>query len=171
MSRAPRRKVFVSYHHTADASWYDRFVDVFSETYQIVRDNSVDRAIGSEDADYVIRRIRDNYLTGSSATIVLCGKNTWGRKYVDWEILSSLNQRMGLIGLILPSNVVGTDGKHVVPERLMDNIKQGYARWRVWSTVRSDPRKLSLLIEEALTKDKGLIDNSCPKRLRNASLR
>src|SRR5438874_1865601 len=82
----PRRKVFVSYHHAADSDAYAAFARVFSEGLELVQDNSVERRIGSDDADYVIRRIRENYLTGSSVTIVLCGRNTYGRKFVDWEI-------------------------------------------------------------------------------------
>lgn len=167
---AVRRKVFVSYHHDADRAYYDAFVRLFSGTYNVVHDNSVDRPIGSEDADYVIRRIRENYLTGSTATIVLCGQYTWGRKYVDWEILASLNQRMGLLGLNLPTNLLNSNGKYSVPARLHDNIESGYAIWRSWNTVVRKPSSFSALVEAAIANDKGLIDNSRPKRLRNATI-
>src|SRR2546423_15153149 len=77
-----RRKVFVSYHHDADGAYYDAFARLFSRGLEVVRDNSIERRIGSDDPDYVMRRIRENYLTGSSVTIVLCGWNTFGRKHV-----------------------------------------------------------------------------------------
>lgn len=166
-----RRKVFVSYHHGGDIGYYNKFVNIFSSTYQIVHDNSVRQPIQSVDADYVIRRIRERFLTGASVTIVLCGNNTGGRRYVDWEILASLNQQMGLIGLNLPTNRANPNGKYDVPGRLNDNIKSGYALFRNWYTITNTPQNLSPLIETALQKSKGLIVNNQPKRLRSASLR
>ena len=84
--RAIRRKVFVSYHHDLDQAYYDRFSALFCGVYDILQDRSLDRRIGSEEAEYVMRRIREDYLRGSSVTIVLCGRETPWRKYVDWEI-------------------------------------------------------------------------------------
>lgn len=167
---APRRKVFISYHHAGDASYYDAFVRVFGQGYELIRDHSVDREIDSLDADYVIRRIRERYLTGASATIVLCGRNTWGRRYVDWEILASLNQEMGLVGLNLPTNLPTLNGTYSVPGRLHDNVQTGYAVFLQWNSVISDPTKLAQGIESALAKPKRLIDNSRSKRLRSESL-
>src|SRR4051812_45355630 len=110
-----RRKVFLSYHHGGDRPYYQWFADKFANELQLVHDNSVERTIGSKDPDYVIRRIRENYLTGASVTIVLCGRNTWGRRYVDWEILASINQQMGIIGLNLPTNEQLDNGTYRTP--------------------------------------------------------
>jgi hypothetical protein len=65
-----KRKVFVSYHHGGDRAYYDAFINAFSNTYDVIQDNSVERAVDRTNADYVIRRIRENYITGSSCTIV-----------------------------------------------------------------------------------------------------
>lgn len=69
--------------------------------------------INSTDTDYVMRRIRERYLHGSSVTIVMVGRCTWARRYVDWEIQASLRRGTGilpngLIGIILPSGVGAT---------------------------------------------------------------
>ena len=42
------------------------------------------------DTERVMQRIRDEYLKDSTVTVVLIGQHTWQRKYVDWEIYSSL---------------------------------------------------------------------------------
>ena len=81
--QAVKRKVFVSYHHHEDQGFYDAFSKTFCETYDVITDNSLERRIDSEDANYVIRRIREGYVSDSSSTIVLVGKDTWGCKYVD----------------------------------------------------------------------------------------
>ena len=51
-----------------------------------------DDVIESTDTDYVMRRIRELYLQDSTVTIVLIGKCTWARRFVDWEIQASLRQ-------------------------------------------------------------------------------
>jgi hypothetical protein len=167
---APRRKVFVSYHHDNDGSYYQDFARLFDTYHEVVTDNSVERRIDSDDSEYVMRRIRENYLTGSSVTIVLCGPYTWGRKYVDWEILASLNQRMGLIGLNLPTNPLTSDNTYSVPGRLHDNIQSGYAGWLQWSTTFANPQVLLTEIEASLARSKSLIDNSRARRARNGSI-
>jgi len=45
----------------------------------IFTDKSLERRIDSEDADYLRRTIRENNISGSSLTIVLCGAETWKR--------------------------------------------------------------------------------------------
>lgn len=65
-------RIFVSYHHHGDHAYYDEFSRFFSDTYEAVQDNSVEREIDSDDAEYVSRCIRENYITGTSCTVVLC---------------------------------------------------------------------------------------------------
>lgn len=72
--------------------------------------NTVSNGDISDDcsANYIMQQIRENYLSDSTVTIVLIGKETWKRKYVDWEISASIrntqkNPRSGLIGILLPS--------------------------------------------------------------------
>lgn len=89
-----RRKCFISYHH--EDQWYvNKFVDDFdhyADTF-IARglgQSMADEIINSTNTDYVMSQIRVRYLRDSSVTIVLMGPCTWARRYVDWEIQSSL---------------------------------------------------------------------------------
>jgi hypothetical protein len=125
----PKRKIFVSYHHGNDRYYYDEFARIFASAYEAIQDNSVDRLIDSNDADYVIRKIREDYITGTSCTIVLCGAETPWRKFVDWEIKATLDKQHGLIGVNLPTNPSNANGTCTVPDRLHDNIQTGYALW------------------------------------------
>lgn len=68
-----RRKIFVSYHHGGDQRFYDEFSRLFHDEWETVFDNSLERQIDSDNADYVMRRIRDNYITGTSCTVLLIG--------------------------------------------------------------------------------------------------
>jgi hypothetical protein len=65
-----KHRIFVSYHHAGDQPYYDAFSKAFHDTYDVIYDNSLNRQVDSDDVDYVRRRIADNYITGSSCTIV-----------------------------------------------------------------------------------------------------
>jgi MTH538 TIR-like domain (DUF1863) len=165
--RPTRRKVFISYHHRGDQACYDAFSRHFCDTFEAVRDNSVDRIFDSGDADYVMRKIREDYLSGTSCTIVLCGPLTPWRKYVDWEIKATLDKAHGLIGVILPNNPPSEDGSFAVPYRLFDNILSGYAPWVKWEALGQGADHLQQLVEIANSRSKILIVNSRPMRERN----
>jgi len=94
-----RPRVFLSYHHAVDQPYYDAFSRTFHDRYETIRDNSRDRKIDSDVTDYVMRRIREEHVAGTSCTIVLCGLETRWRKYVDWEIKATLDKQHGLMPL------------------------------------------------------------------------
>lgn len=91
--------------------------------------------VNSNNTDYVMRRIRELYIQDSTVTLVLIGKCTWARRYVDWEIQASLCHGetivpKGLLGIVLPS----AGSNPTAPQRLDLNLKgtngdEGYARW------------------------------------------
>lgn len=122
----PKRKVFISYHHQ-DQVQVDTFRRLYDDTYNIFTDCSLDEAIESNDLDYVNRTIREEYITGTSVTIVLCGANTHKRKCVDWEIYSTLSKRHALLGIALPESYDPIRQAHIVPDRLNTNYQNGYA--------------------------------------------
>lgn len=156
----PRRSIFVSYYHLGDQAYYNEFSRLFSSTYWIVRDNSLDRIIESDDADYVRQTIREDYITGTSCTFVLCGPITPYRKYVDWEIKATLDKQHGLIGVKLPELAIVNNGCHK-PARLQDNIDSKYAVWTHWETLRNGgAAALKQVVEEAIGKSNELINNS-----------
>lgn len=153
-----RRKIFVSYHHGGDQHYYDEFSRFFHDKFEAVFDNSLERQIDSDNVDYVMQRIRDKHLTGTSCTVVLIGGKTHERKYVDWEIKATLAKQHGLVGIVLPTHTLNPSGQIIVPDRFFDNANTGYATWTHWNglTVQG----LTNVLEEAIAKPKNLIDNS-----------
>src|SRR6266566_9298796 len=109
-----------------------------------------------------MRRIREDYLTGTSGTVVLCGKETPWRKFVDWEIKATLDKQHGLVGVGLPDNPV-TNGKVRVPDRFLDNYQSGYAVWLSWEQLflnqQPNVAVFRRAIENANAKSKDLIEN------------
>lgn len=166
--RLPQSRIFVSYHHRADRWYYEEFSRVFHDRLEVIEDCSVEREIDSEDPEYVHRAIRENCISGTSCTIVLCGAQTFGRKHVDWEIKTTLDKEHGLIAVRLPTNVGDGAGKWYVPDRLLDNIENGYALTTTWTEIHSTPALLTIKIAEARAREKRLIKNDRPMRGRNA---
>ena len=107
-----RRKCFISYHH-ADQHAVNQFVRDFDHGHNTF----IARGLGEEmpgdiiqstNTDYIMRRIRERFLSDSTVTIVIMGACTWARRYVDWELQSSLRRGEyttpnGLLGIKLPS--------------------------------------------------------------------
>lgn len=172
-----RHKCFVSYHE-ADTDEVEGFLDSFGDIFiaRIIGVSPEDPFIDSDDDDYIKRRIRELYLADSTVTIVLIGKCTWSRRFVDWELASTLrndtkNKRSGLVGITLPSIASYSDREP--PARLSDNLPSngtdGYARWKKYPNKKSDLRSW---IHDAFTaRDtrSHLVDNSRALRQRNGS--
>ncbi len=162
-----RRKIFVSYHHAHDQGYYNELSRVLHDQMDVVFDNSLDRRIDSDNTEYVIQRIRDNFISGTSCTIVLCGPETYQRKYVDWEIKATLDKGHGLIGLHLPTAVRGDQGGILVASRLYQNIQSGYALWKSWNDLAANPRLMATWIEDAVARDQSKIVNPHEIKSRN----
>ncbi len=167
-----RRSIFVSYHHADDQTYCDLFSRLFSDTYSVIRDNSLREEIWSDDPEYIMRRIREEYLTGTSCTIVLCGRETPWRKFVDWEIKATLDKQHGLIGIALPS-VLKSNGKVVVPHRFFDNFYSGFAHWLTWDQLLTDGRANTSALQQAVElangRPKQLIKNDRQAMTRNGT--
>lgn len=127
-----KHRVFISYYHE-DQIEVNNFINTFDRerkifTYRALGALDDINLMDSTNTDYIMGRIRRDYIKDSTVTIVLIGKNTWGRRYVDWEIKASLmqgqNNPNGLIGIKLPS--AGRYPK--IPERLELNVSSGYAK-------------------------------------------
>ncbi len=164
----PKRRVFISYHHQ-DQAWVDLFRTTFSSTYDLFADHSLDQAIDSDNLAYVYRAISENYITGSSITIVICGADTWRRKCVDWEIYATLDKGHALLGVTLPHNLEWRNSQYIsiVPDRLQANIVTRYAHCVNWSL---DAASLNPAMEHALAlsnQNKQYKDNSAPQMTRN----
>lgn len=165
---AIRPRIFVSYHHANDQSWYGLFTTNFSIAYDVFTDTSLERKVDSNDVDYARRVIREQNIKGSSVTIVLCGAETWKRRWVDWEIQMTLNKQHALIGINLPTCAVNQFGQRIVPGRLVDNINSGYAVLCDW------PQDVAMLHQsigdaQARTRIPSNIINTRPTMKRSTS--
>jgi hypothetical protein len=150
-----KREVFISYFH-ADKREVDDFIyrwDTLEKVFTAKALGSFDNDdfINSDNPEYVMGEIRRKYLMDSSVTILLVGKCTHGRRYVDWELKSSLrcglNTPNGLLAFVLPSAMPTAYGLYgplqwherawpAIPERLAANWnyidqKNSYARYWV----------------------------------------
>lgn len=160
-----RRKVFIS-HFKGDRLEVDAFIKQFSTVFipKVLGANDNDDFINSTDTDYVMKRIREKYLEDSTVTIVLLGSCTHSRRYIDWEIKSSLRQGQytpnGLLCILLPSQ----GNSAFLPPRMVANWTSDeancYARYRAYPESQSE---LSTWIEDAYqarTTRAHLIQNS-----------
>ena len=163
-----KRKVFISYHRGDRAE-----VDAFINKWANVEGVFIPKALGvydnedfiiSENPEYIMNQIRSRFLGDSTVTIVLIGTCTHNRRYVDWELKTSLRRGSytpnGVMGIILPSSGANA----YLPPRLKDNwIKEHtncYARYWV---APSSADQLGLWIEDAYdarTSRAGLIQNA-----------
>ena len=171
-----KRKIFISFHQS-DRREADAFIEqwathegVFVPKVLGASDN--DDFINSSDPEYVMGQIRAKYLGDSSVTIVLIGKCTHSRRYVDWEIKSSLRQGNGtpngLLGIVLPS--LGNSAH--LPPRFKENWQSGenncYARYR---SAPTSADQLGGWIEDAFSariSRANLINNSADMMKYNA---
>jgi hypothetical protein len=168
-----RHKCFVTFHH-ADEDEVKKFIEDFEDAFipRVLGVSDEDDFIDSTDTGYVMDQIREKYLTDSTVTIALVGKCTWARRYVDWEVYSTLrddknNRRSGLMAITLPS-AADYSGKKL-PLRVDDNVDgdKKYARW--WK-YPSSVSSLQTLIEEAFvarTDKASLIVNSRERKINN----
>ena len=149
-----KRRVFIS-HYKGDRTEVDMFINEFANQQKVfipyvLGANDNDEFINSTDPNYVMSQIRAKYLQDTTVTIVLVGSCTHSRRYVDWEIKSSLQQGLtrpnGIMGIILKSQ----GGNAHMPPRLFDNWNESqqncYARYWVYP---SNAQQLSNWIEDA----------------------
>ncbi|MEU2536605.1 TIR domain-containing protein [Streptomyces iakyrus] len=173
-----RHKCFLSYH-AVDAEEVLAFVESFGD-YFIPRAIGVsedDPVIDSEDSDYIMDRIRSKYLANSTVTIVMVGKCTSARKFVDWEIYSSLrrgkvNRLNGLMAIQLPS---GRNANAALPPRMQDNVMRaesrdiGYGRYYAYPTRGGTLQKWIQDAFDARNTRNHLIDNTRARKKINSS--
>jgi hypothetical protein len=139
-------KVFVSYHHDNDQAYADEFRDFYGYVDTLI-DKSLPQRIDSNNDNDILGQIRTQYLGDSTVTVVLIGQYTWARKWIDWEIYSSLRPYgdrtvNGLLGIVLP-------GAKRLPDRFADNfqmanlfgkqVQVGYAKAVMWEDVAPPP--------------------------------
>lgn len=172
-----RHKTFISYHHDDQAE-----VDEFIRTFDHERDVFIARAVGSDETmetlidsdndDYVMRRIREDYLSDSTVTLAFIGQKTWTRKFVDWELAGSLHQGPvagkpnGVLAILSPSLP-----QAILPDRFADNLETGYAKYYPYPKNKT---QLAKWIDDAFesresAEKRALVKNGRRKLRRNLS--
>lgn len=171
-----KHKTFISFHHADDM--YKEFLETERSEQA---DGFISKSVKDGDinpyfsTDYIRQLIRDDFISEATVTLVLVGQGTWRRKYIDWEIASSIratknNSRTGLLGILLPTyssslpygmntsvlkyteNGIAYN-PYTIPPRLYDNIECGFAKIYSWPT---SPNDLCQWIDEAFQRR-----NSC----------
>jgi hypothetical protein len=173
-----RHKCFISYH-ADDIKEVETFLEDFGTEFiaKTVGVTDEDDFIESEDTGYIMDQIRTKYLGDSSVTLALIGKCTWTRKYVDWEVYSSLRDSKhskvnGLVAIALPS--IASGGR--LQARIDDNVtrdsdgkNEGYARWYSYPSYKSTLRSWIDDAFSARTSRANLIDNTRARRKNNST--
>ena len=171
-----KRKIFIS-HYKGNKDEVEAFIDEFANrqgvfTPYVLGANDNDDFIDSTDTDYVMTQIRKKYLLDTTVTIVLVGSCTHSRRYVDWEIKTSLRlgeyTPNGLMGIVLPSQKENP----YLPPRLEKNLARDqvncYARYWIYP---SSAETLGTCIEDAYrarTTRAELIENPQDMMKKNA---
>jgi len=164
-----KRKTFISYYHNDDNEYKKKFLNLTSDL--IVSKSVEDGDISSDVSDeYVKQLIQKGYLYDTTVLVVLIGAKTKCRKHVDWEISGALNRKVGnsyagLLDLLLPSHPDYGRGKctyDLIPARLADNFKSGYAVIRDYTT---DRKKLQEYIELAYKNRRTKADDRVNSRI------
>lgn len=144
-----RRKVFLSYD-SRDQSLMEDFINRWTERDHVFLPRFIgcfdEGIINSGDCNYVMGRIRREYVADSTVTLVFVGTCTHGRRYIDWELKASLRRGEtylpnGLLAIAIP----GYTSLHL-PGRLLLNVDSGYANF--YSYPRS-AHELAAWIERA----------------------
>ncbi len=147
-----------------------------------MRDDIVDRSVEDGDIDDNLRteeiweRIRDDYIAEATVVIVLIGRDTWSRKYVDWELGSALNKsrnnsRCGVLGIVLPDHPdYGKEpiDTNLIPPRLVANIEGDNPYVRLYHWPRDGP--LSIVrdwVHTAFLRRNGPRPDNFSKRFKN----
>jgi MTH538 TIR-like domain (DUF1863) len=139
-----RHNCFISFHR-ADERAVLEFKRRFDDTQDafIYRGQAMpDDIINSENDEYVISEIRRRFLQNTTVTIVLVGRCTWSRKFVDWEVQASLRQPAdglpnGLLAVVLDPNHRANPAPWL-PERVRLNVESGYAKYQWFPSTGSE---------------------------------
>lgn len=105
-----KHKVFISYYHKDDQCYKDKLLELNKE-YNIfdnysVPENDVDD--NGKTRESIRKIVRDKYIKDATVLVLLCGKNTRRRKFIDWELHAAMyhtkkNPKMGILVINLPT--------------------------------------------------------------------
>ena len=150
---AARRKCFISYY-SGDQAEVETFLEDFGDVFipKVIGVTDGDDFIDSTNTDYVMSRVRAKYLGDSTVTILLIGSCTHSRRYIDWELKTSLRQGEyvpnGLLGLTLPYK----NGTAHLPPRFKENWKADGSGYALYQSYPTSKEQLRGWIEDAFNR-------------------
>ena len=162
-----RHKCFISYHGV-DIGGVTNLVEAFNDVFipRVLGVSDSDQfkdPVNSQDEEYIKSQIGAKYLSDSTVTILYVGQCTWARKYVDWELSSSLrgdpvNRRNGLMA-ITPAD----QSTNRLPTRFADNWATDDSKYGRYYYYPRSEASLRACIEDAFQARESrakLIDNT-----------
>jgi hypothetical protein len=155
----PRLDVFVSFDHHVDAGWFDLLRQKAPPELAFRSDTSVDRLINSDMASHVCGSVLPKEVGNCQVALILVGRDSWRRKYMDWEVDVCLSQGCGILGLQLPTLPVINDSISM-PGRLLDNVRSGYATWMTFAALMGSADQYAVLSELPRDKRRELLQNN-----------
>jgi hypothetical protein len=160
-----RPNIFISYDRENDGQHFARISNMLADYVDFTYRGSIKDISKADDPEYVTEQMIHGELSKAEIAVVLCGKQTFKKKFVEWEISAALSNRQALIGVILPDYIKSQTGRIIVPERLMDNVKSTYASCIGWS---NDPvyiyKNIKKTVKHRITKSMQ-IRNNRPKMI------
>ncbi|MEW8684777.1 MAG: TIR domain-containing protein [Candidatus Thiodiazotropha sp.] len=125
-----QKNVFISHHHKDDAS-IDKLTNLLSKKGYQIRNSSIRakpenqmRLDKGQVSDAVIRRLLRMKMSWSSTVLVIIGKETHSRPWVNWEINQANKQGKKIVGIYEH----GLKNKVNIPEAL-DKYSTSIVGW------------------------------------------
>ena len=108
-TESKRKHVFISHHHADDAH-VDKLTTLLSKRGYDIRNSSIRARLKSKNQerwdkkrvkDETIRRLLRRKISWAGTTVVLIGKETHKRPWVDWEINQANKQGKRIVGVYI----------------------------------------------------------------------
>jgi len=136
MAEAKKRRIFYSFHYKPD-NWRTSMVRNIGvvEGNKPASDNDWESI--TKKGDKAIQAWIDDQLNGRSCCVVLIGKDTAGRKWIEYEIGKAWNDKKGVLGIYI-HNLKDVDGNQTTKG---ENPFDGF------TMKRDDKTKLSSIVK------------------------
>src|ERR1017187_2592713 len=112
------RHVFISHHHADDAE-VDKLTELLTRSGHDIRNSSIRakpanqrRLDRGQVKDETIRRLLRMKISWASTVVVLIGKDTHKRPWVDWEIEQAHRQGKRIVGVYIRGEQPPTSRRH-----------------------------------------------------------
>jgi hypothetical protein len=118
-----KKNVFISHHHKDDAN-VDKLTTLLAKKGYTIRNSSIRAKPANQERldkglvkDSTIKRLLKMKMSWAGTVVVLIGKETHSRPWVDWEINQAQKQGKNIVGVFEH----GLKEKVEIPEALKDN--------------------------------------------------